>query len=265
MITDHQRIGLALKLLSEGIFPFFERELRAVYGDRWEDTARTFCRSQSSAQSSTFHWDAQAILTVMWDTWNAVFRKKLGVIERSVVSELREFRNRWAHQTQFTEDDSYRVLDNVQRLLISCEAPVAAVELEERKLDLLREKLGRRVNAEAARVRFSRARLVDAALYLVCAFTIALMVILMLGERLRAPALFVAGFTAFVFSYLIYKRVQAPPPAYGVHECSKCGKIIYSEYCPYCDPISRSLTAVKAGPPSVRLPLSQDLPSRAGA
>lgn len=233
----HQRIGLALDLLSEGLFPFFEQEMRAIYGDRWEDVARGSCRSQASTQLATFHWDAQAILTVMWDAWNSVFRKNLGIVERSIVSELREFRNRWAHQSSFSEDDTYRVLDDVQRLLIACNAAKVAAQVEEHKIDVLRDKLGRRVNAELARIRFNRARIVDVSLYTVCALAITSMVIAMWGDRHPMPAGFLAGFVLFVFSYFIYKRFQATPPVYGVHECSKCRKVIYSENCPYCDPM----------------------------
>lgn len=240
MNIDHQRIGSALDLLSEGIFPFFEQELRATYVDRWEETARSSCRSQSTAQPGAFHWDAQAILTVMWDTWNSVFRRNLGIVERSVISELREFRNRWAHQTPFSEDDSYRVLDSVQRLLIACNAANVAAQVEELKLDLLKEKLGRRVNAELARVRSNRARIVDVILYSVCALAIASMMIAMWGDRHPMPAGFVAGFVVFVFSYLVFKRLQATPPAFGVHECPNCRKVIYSENCPYCNPITLS-------------------------
>jgi hypothetical protein len=34
----------------------------------------------------------------MWDNWNDVFRNVLGHAERSLVSELRDWRNKWAHQ-----------------------------------------------------------------------------------------------------------------------------------------------------------------------
>ena len=244
MNTHHQRVGLALELLSSEILPFFERSLREVYGDRWEETARASIRSQSVAQPGPFHWDAQAILTVMWDLWNTVFRKSLGLVERSLVSELREFRNRWAHRTTFTEDDGYRVLDSAQRLLIACQAPKAAQQIEEHKLDLLRDKLGRRVNEELAQARFNRSRIVDVTLYALCASAIAAMMILMWGSRHPLSAGFVVGFTVFVFMYLIYRRLQASPPAYGVHECGRCGKVIYSENCPYCDPAPRPQVAV---------------------
>lgn len=240
MNVIHQRIGTALDLLSVGIYPYFERELQAVYGDRWEVTARQSCRSQATLESGEFHWDAQAILTVMWDLWNPVFRKNLGIVERSIVSELRDFRNRWAHQAVFTDDDGYRVLDSIQRLLIATHSTALISAVEEQKLDLLREKLGRRVNEEMARARFNRKRIIDIGLYALCATAIAAMIMFAWGERHPMPAGLVVGFTLFVFAYLIYGRFQLTPPAYGVHECGKCGKVVYSEICPYCDPTSRT-------------------------
>ena len=41
----------------------------------------------------------------MWDQWNEVFRKTLGFAERSLVSELRDVRNRWAHNEAFTSNE----------------------------------------------------------------------------------------------------------------------------------------------------------------
>ena len=52
------------------------------------------------------------LLRVMWDQWNPVFRDTLGFAERSLVSELREVRNKWAHQETFSTDDAYRALDS---------------------------------------------------------------------------------------------------------------------------------------------------------
>jgi hypothetical protein len=41
------------------------------------------------------------VLKVMWDQWDSVFRKPLGRAERTLVAELRDVRNRWAHQESF--------------------------------------------------------------------------------------------------------------------------------------------------------------------
>ena len=46
--------------------------------------------------------DVGALLKLMWETWNDVFRKILGPAERSLVGELRGHRNKWAHQESFS-------------------------------------------------------------------------------------------------------------------------------------------------------------------
>ena len=46
--------------------------------------------------------------------WNEVFRNTLGHAERSLVSELRDVRNSWAHQQAFSSDDAYRALDSIE-------------------------------------------------------------------------------------------------------------------------------------------------------
>lgn len=53
------------------------------------------------------------------------------------MAELRDVRNKWAHQDAFSADDAYRAIDSVHRLLQSMSAP-EAVEAARLKLDLLR-------------------------------------------------------------------------------------------------------------------------------
>ena len=54
-------------------------------------------------------------------------------MERSLVSELREYRNAWAHQEPFSGEDTIRMLDSAQRLLtaVSSEAGVRSRKDEE--------------------------------------------------------------------------------------------------------------------------------------
>src|SRR5260370_30318197 len=117
--SNHERVGRALELVNKGLHPFIEREMRAVYGDRWlQEVAGNLRDYQlSSARNGELSGDTQVLLTVMWDQWQTVFRNVLGHAERSLVSELREVRNKWAHQEAFSTDDAYRALDSVQRLL----------------------------------------------------------------------------------------------------------------------------------------------------
>lgn len=82
--------------------------------------------------------DAQFLLMVIWDEWQSVFRTTLGQSERTYVSELRDVRNRWAHQDAFSGDDAYRSLDSVHRLLLAVSAADEAVEVDRMRQDLLR-------------------------------------------------------------------------------------------------------------------------------
>ncbi|MDR2056316.1 MAG: DUF499 domain-containing protein [Desulfovibrio sp.] len=139
--TNHARVGDALELLNKGLFPFVEREFQAVHGDTWQETVASTLRedrgSIKAAGTGKHNWDTQNLLTLMWEQWNTVFRNTLGHAERSLVSELRDVRNRWAHQTPFSSDDTYRALDSIGRLLTAISAPEAK-ELEDQKMALLR-------------------------------------------------------------------------------------------------------------------------------
>ena len=139
--SNHGRVGDMLELLNRGLRPFVERELQAVHGDQWQEMVAQTLREDRGAVKATkkgeLNWDTHNLLTIMWDQWNAVFRNTLGHTERSLVSELRDVRNRWAHQTPFSSDDAYRALDSIGRLLTAISAPEAK-ELEEQKMALLR-------------------------------------------------------------------------------------------------------------------------------
>ena len=88
-----------------------------------------------------------ALLKLMWESWNDVFRLTLGRAERSLVSELRDHRNKWAHQEPFSGDDAYRALDSAGRLLTAVSAPQAD-EIEKMKMELLRLRFDEQVRSE---------------------------------------------------------------------------------------------------------------------
>ncbi|MGE3977829.1 MAG: Swt1 family HEPN domain-containing protein, partial [Nitrospira sp.] len=96
------------------------------------------------------HWDIAAILAVMWNQWNEVFRKTLGQAERTLISQLRDTRNKWAHQRPFSTDDAYRSLDSAARLLTAVSAPEAN-DVEKMKMELLRVRFDEQVRTEKRR------------------------------------------------------------------------------------------------------------------
>lgn len=147
-LTNHERVGKALELLRAGIGPYVEREFTTHYGNRAKEEYLAFLGDDRlNAGKPLTQWDAGPLLKLMWDSWNDVFRHTLGHAERSLVSELRNHRNNWAHQQKYTSDDAYRALDSISRLLMSISAPESA-EVEKMKMELLRLRFDEQVRAE---------------------------------------------------------------------------------------------------------------------
>jgi predicted AAA+ superfamily ATPase len=148
-ITNYERVGKALELLRDGLRPFVERELEAKHGRYWITTVTASWPNELVWREgdNAPQMDAAVLLRMLWDQWNVVFSRTLGFSERSLVSELREVRNRWAHQNPFSTDDAYRALDSAARLLTAISAPQAD-EIEKMKLELLRLRFDEQVRSE---------------------------------------------------------------------------------------------------------------------
>ena len=147
-ITNHERVGKALELLKNGLGPFVEREIKTLP----DETARSLMDRFAGddrllADKPLPQWDVAALLKLMWDAWQLVFKRTLGHAERSLVSELRQYRNQWAHQQSFSGDDAYRVLDSACRLLTAISAPQSD-EIERMKAELLRVRFDEQIRGE---------------------------------------------------------------------------------------------------------------------
>jgi predicted AAA+ superfamily ATPase len=150
-ITNHDRVGKALELLRAGLAPFADREFKAVYQDKAQAEALSILGADRiNANKPIPQWDVAALLKLMWDSWQSVFRRTLGQNERSLVTELRDGRNKWAHQHTFSSDDAYRALDSAARLLAAVSAPEAE-EVEKSKMELLRIRFDEQARQEKRR------------------------------------------------------------------------------------------------------------------
>jgi len=211
-------ISRGLDLLAAGLRPYIANRVSTS-------------RSDNRVLSDIERGDAQFLLVFMWDRWNDLFRDDLSFVERSLISELRDFRNRWAHQNHLTEQDTYRVLDDVERLLNAVNSNQTW-----RASELRRESLNRLWQAEVGRDGRNRAfRIVSP--YLLCLSS--------------AAAISVAFFQFFltpwngILSILVslgmirlawHQSQRESVSLAGPKECSRCGKIIYTIECPYCNP-----------------------------
>ena len=225
----------ALGLLVEGLAPYVEGKLRAVHNDRWESVARLSGRHRRGRRGGAFRWDAHAVLTVLWDQWNSLFRHDLGHAERSLVAELKTFRNQWAHQKRLDFDDTYRMVDSVRRLLRAVGAANLA-RVEHLQEGLLEAHVAETVNSRLTMTAFSRNRVRNIGLYAMCVVVIGIQ---MAAARPSGPVgVALTGLVSVVvltFCYLIYQQYRAEPALlYGPRECGRCRTIVYRRECPYC-------------------------------
>ena len=136
-ITNHERVGKAMDLLRDGLAPFVERELEG----------KDITDGHSAPAKPVSEQDVAGLLKLIWDNWQLVFRNILGNSERSLVSELRGWRNKWAHQEGISSEDAYRALDSASRLLAAVSAPQSD-ELDKLKMELLRVRFDEQTRGE---------------------------------------------------------------------------------------------------------------------
>jgi len=139
-VSNRDRVGKALDLLKAGLYPFVERELKAKFGDQWEAKGRENLLTPGGlVAASPLAWDVSVLLSIIDTQWQYVFRFKLGKADRTLVFELRETRNKWAHQEPFGIDDASRALDSVKRLLTAVNAPEAE-EVDRQLQEVMRQR-----------------------------------------------------------------------------------------------------------------------------
>src|ERR1039457_6292020 len=125
------RVGEAFDLLATGLSPFVDRQMRAALGDSW---MQSFHRPGHSEAREHSLRDPAFLLRVMDEAWDTAFRSRLTRTDRSVVIELRETRNRWAHNEPFDDGGAYRALDSIQLLLAAVGATEEAAVVERSKI-----------------------------------------------------------------------------------------------------------------------------------
>ena len=221
-------ISTALDLLAKGLAPFVVDRLRESLGESWIERG-SVAHSVTSADHTT--WDAQVVLVLMWDHWNQVFRHDLSFVERSLVSELREYRNRWAHQREFSERDTYRCLDGIERLLTAVGSSSARMVNE-----LRRESLQRLHDHELVETSRSVRDWFTGAVTAVCGIILSIAVMVFFPQGFSAA---LAILIVLVFGRLVY-RMTRPTVVIttGPRQCFECSRVFYGDSCPYCQRVT---------------------------
>jgi predicted AAA+ superfamily ATPase len=118
-----------MDLLGVALAPYVDRRMtkKSTMGGNWV----------AQYQAENLKSDPSALISVVLDHWQTVFRDELKSTGRNLIGEVRDWRNKWAHQEPFSHDDAYRALDSVERLLAMIDAAQAS-EVGESKTAVMR-------------------------------------------------------------------------------------------------------------------------------
>ena len=97
----------------------------APAGRDWVEVLEDRDQARHGAKHRYSREDPRFLLKVLTEEWR-VFKDKLSRAEQSFASELRDAGNRWGHNEPFSADDTYRVLDTMERLLTAVDATAEA-------------------------------------------------------------------------------------------------------------------------------------------
>jgi predicted AAA+ superfamily ATPase len=134
--SNRDRVGRAFELLATGVAPFVEEHMAtaAPAGADWLDMLQARDEAKHGTARKLSRADPQLLLRVLTEEWR-VFRDHLSRVEQSFATELRDARNRWAHNDAFSADDTSRTLDTAERLLTATGATTQADEVRRIRLD----------------------------------------------------------------------------------------------------------------------------------
>ncbi len=139
-INNKERIGKALEHLRQGLYEYVDQEMSSVYDKDWiKKIDNSYFKNQQKSKRKTdeiIREDVSVLLTIV-NREDKVFKNHLSQSDQALVKELIAVRNQWAHQSDFSTDDTYRAIDSVLRFLKSISAPQVE-DVEKQRQDVLR-------------------------------------------------------------------------------------------------------------------------------
>jgi hypothetical protein len=138
-------VHAAFRALRAGLGPFVVSGLRQHYGERWLNYVNGKRRSdRSPLPGDPLKWPPEEVINIMNSHWSAFEFGKFAPISPDVgnmktpaytargwISELRDYRNKWAHPRDFTLVDTDRFLSTLFLLLTHAGLHRSASEIEE--------------------------------------------------------------------------------------------------------------------------------------
>jgi len=120
--SNKDRIGEALEVLREELYPYVKDNLQTYHGDDWIIKSKLNIQAHHKSEKpveDVVREDVAILLGIIKSQWDKVFKAISHPSDRTFVIELITLRNSWAHQSTFSNDDTYRALDTIVRFLDS--------------------------------------------------------------------------------------------------------------------------------------------------
>ncbi len=158
--SNRDRVGEIMDLLKNGLGSYVSRRYKATYGDDYLKEMERKLLSESFSiylpdeATALEEIDTQGWLNLMIRSWNEAFASHLGAEDRRYTYEMREARNKLAHQKPFTNEQTQRIADTAKLLLEAVNATDESKAAGGQSNELLRirfERDARNVTRQAPR------------------------------------------------------------------------------------------------------------------
>ena len=138
-VDYHSAVGDALMVLIGGLTPFVERVLSGALppGVAWTELLRRKDAASGRRGGVYRSGDLSLMLRVMTERLGDIgfpFSRHLSRQAQNYASELRDVRNRWAHNEKFTAAEAYRAIDTAELLLRAIGEEAEAAQVAQLKL-----------------------------------------------------------------------------------------------------------------------------------
>ena len=138
-MNNRDRVGKAFDLLSEGLVDEVDEVMIRVYNSTdWPEIwAKEDAQRRGGPVRPLTKRDVQVQLRAITEQ-GYHFKEVLSRAQQGFASELRETRNKWAHNEPFGSDDAVRALDTMERLLTAIGSLDSADDVNRLRVDLQR-------------------------------------------------------------------------------------------------------------------------------